>query len=198
MENDYIIKNVRTAAILTTSYVAGTILENTEIYDKLAIYADFTKGSLTTAEIKVEFAATLYYALGYDGQSANFTVGKTLTGASSGATAVIIADTDSGATGTLTIRKTNNLVFLDNETITDDNSTPGTAVANGVESVSSYTFYQETTSAEALKERAMSATGKYRFGLIDIRDRYIRISAKGTGTVDSSSLAISAILSQDV
>jgi hypothetical protein len=68
--------------------------------------------------------------LAYDNQTANFTAGATLTGASSGATARIQADSDSGATGTLTLI---DIVgeFDNNETITDDNGTPGSALANG-------------------------------------------------------------------
>lgn len=66
----------------------------------------------------------------YDAQTANFTVGKTVTGGTSGATAYILGDTDGGSTGVL--RLTNIVgTFQDNEAITDDNSTPGAAVVNG-------------------------------------------------------------------
>lgn len=64
----------------------------------------------------------------YDAQSANFTVGKLLTGATSGATAVILADSDSGAAGTLTLKILSGS-FQDDEAITDDAT--GAAVANG-------------------------------------------------------------------
>lgn len=66
--------------------------------------------------------------LAYDGQTANFTVGLILTGDTSGATARIVADSDSGTTGTLTVR---DIVgeFLDNEVIRD--SATGVAQANG-------------------------------------------------------------------
>lgn len=66
--------------------------------------------------------------LAYDGQTVNFTLGATLTGSTSGATARIIADSDSGATGTLTLRDITG-EFIDDETITD--SSGGTALANG-------------------------------------------------------------------
>lgn len=68
--------------------------------------------------------------LAYDTQTANFTAGATLTGASSGATARIQADSDSGATGTLTLIDING-EFIDNEIITDNNGTPGSATVNG-------------------------------------------------------------------
>lgn len=68
--------------------------------------------------------------LAYESQTVNFLVGALLTGQSSGATARIIADTDSGATGTLTLTDIKG-VFLDNEIIMDDQGTPGSATVNG-------------------------------------------------------------------
>lgn len=67
--------------------------------------------------------------LAYDNQTVNFTPGATLTGSTSGASALIIADSDSGATGTLTLREIIG-EFVDDETITDDQG--GAALANGV------------------------------------------------------------------
>jgi hypothetical protein len=68
-------------------------------------------------------------ALAYDTQSANFTVGNILTGGTSGATGRIVADSDSGTTGTLTLTDITG-VFIDNETITDPGG--GSATANGI------------------------------------------------------------------
>lgn len=66
MNNNYNFFNIRSAAILTNSYVAGTILsiKNTSgyvsadpyQYNQLVIYLDFTIGSLTDAQIKVEYS----------------------------------------------------------------------------------------------------------------------------------------------
>jgi hypothetical protein len=117
---DYTLKAVRSAAILTTSYVAGTTISDAHLQSQLVIYVDFTIGSLTSAEVKVEFS--------------------------------------------------------------DDNST----------------FYQETfssvgggTSTLSEGEHTVTATGSYRIA-IPIKDRYIKISAKGTGTVTDSSMTINA------
>lgn len=66
--------------------------------------------------------------LDYDGQTANFTVGSILTGATSGATGRIITDTDSGATGALTLYDVEG-TFVDDEVISDDAG--GSATANG-------------------------------------------------------------------
>ena len=188
-------KNIRTKAVLTTSYVAGTLIENVEKYNFLVLLVDFVKGSLTTAEVKIETASKLYYDLAYDGQSANFTVGKTLTGASSGATGVIVADTDGGATGTLVLKNVEG-TFLDNEAITDNNTTPGVAVANGAAAVSSFTFHQQvgsstttTVTTESLVEHQFGATGKYRIP-VTIKDRFVRISSRGTGTETGSFLGV--------
>lgn len=67
--------------------------------------------------------------LAYDTQTGNFTVGNVVTGASSGATARIVADSDSGTTGTLTLTDISG-AFVDNELITDTGS--GSATANGI------------------------------------------------------------------
>ncbi len=62
--------NVRSAAILTTSYVAGTVIgpdyEGAVIpseANQLIVYTSFTIGSLTSGELKVEFSndGTTYY-----------------------------------------------------------------------------------------------------------------------------------------
>jgi len=120
--------SVRTAAILTGSYVAGTVigLDGALIsnQNQLIVYADFTIGSLTDCQIKVEFSP--------------------------------------------------------------DNST----------------YYQETfsaisggTSTESLGVHKLAATGKYRIA-IPIKDKFVKISAIGTGTVTSSSLAINAVVGE--
>lgn len=63
----------------------------------------------------------------YDGQTGNFTVGLTVTGATSGATGIVTADVDAGATGTLTLSNITGQ-FQDNETITDTST--GSATVN--------------------------------------------------------------------
>jgi hypothetical protein len=67
--------------------------------------------------------------LAYDTQSANFAAGLVLTGATSGATAIILEDVDGGATGTLTLGSITG-TFADDEIITD--SATGSAKVNGV------------------------------------------------------------------
>ena len=66
---DYLPVSVRAAAILTGSYVAGTVigplttLSNPALQNQLNVMVAFTIGSLTTAEIKVEYSVdgTTYF-----------------------------------------------------------------------------------------------------------------------------------------
>jgi len=62
---NYKVDNVRPAAILTTSYVAGQVIENVADLNQMVMHIDFTKGSLTSAEIKIEFSidGTNYHQL---------------------------------------------------------------------------------------------------------------------------------------
>jgi hypothetical protein len=60
-------------------------------------------------------------------------------------------------------------------------------------------WYQETasavsgtTSTDSLLEHSVSATGNYRL-VLNMFDRYVRVSVKGTGTVTSSSITVNAI-----
>ncbi len=65
--------------------------------------------------------------LPFDTQTGNFTTGLTITGGTSGATAVIAAQVDGGASGTLTLDQISG-IFLDNEIITDTST--GSATVN--------------------------------------------------------------------
>ncbi len=95
--------------------------------------AYWTRGDVCGKRItscKMRFGYNPIQTLSYDAQSANFTAGKQLTGGTSGATATIVSDTDAGSTGTLTLSNITG-TFQNNETITDDNSSPGSATVNG-------------------------------------------------------------------
>jgi hypothetical protein len=70
-------------------------------------------------------------ALNYDAETAAFTVGKTIQGALSTHTAVIVKVIDNGTTGTLWLKSATG-VFQNNETITETTGgTPGSATADG-------------------------------------------------------------------
>jgi hypothetical protein len=69
------------------------------------------------------------FTLAYDGGTAVFTATKTLTGATSHATAIIVS-TGAQASGTLTLHTVSG-VFQNNEVLIDNNSSPGAAVSAG-------------------------------------------------------------------
>lgn len=119
---DYTPAIVRTSAVLTNSYVAGTVIEENTRSNQLALYIFFTKGSLTSLEIKVEFS--------HDGVTY---VQETFAAQSAG------------------------------------------------------------TETDTLGEHTFTATGNYRLE-IPIKDKYIKVSAKGTGTVTDSLCSITALL----
>jgi hypothetical protein len=70
------------------------------------------------------------YSLNFDAQTGNFAVGLTITGGTSGATAVIKKIIDNGTTGTLYVGTVTSGPFQDGETITD--SATGSATVDGV------------------------------------------------------------------
>lgn len=121
---NFVNKPIRSSLIPTTGYVAGTVIDNAHNdYNQLVIHWDVTLGSLTSAELKVEFSSdggTTYF------QETNKAV--------------------SGGTTTLTVNE-----------------------------------YTTTT------------TGKYEIK-IPILARHIKISAKGTGTLTNSLIAVDALL----
>lgn len=122
---------IRSSLILTNSYVAGTVLGLgtltsgvVNLNNQLILYVQFTLGSLTTGEIKVEFS-------------------------------------------------NDNATWVQ-ETYDDIATSTGIATERSI-------------------VRTFAASGSYRIP-IQINDKYIRISAHGTGTVTSSLMQIDAII----
>lgn len=127
---DYVVQNIREAAILTGSYVAGTVIgldsdvtTQAQLANECVLLVDFTKGSLTSCEIKIEFSTdnTTFYKLPYVN-----------------------------------------------------------APTSGVSTVEAYTL--QLTASDKL------------WIPFPVKARYIKVSAKGTGTVTSSSLTLDVIL----
>lgn len=109
--------------------------------------------------------------LAYQAQTANFTLGETLTGATSGATAVIVADTDAGATGTLTLIKIDG-AFQNGETITDGGG--GSAQANGTLSAQNAALLGSTTSLQAAIESDAASACDF-----TVSSGYVRVTVTG-------------------
>jgi hypothetical protein len=89
----------------------------------------------------------------YQTQTGNFTVGNTLTGGTSGATARIVADTDAGATGTLTLYDVVG-TFVNGELITDGSG--GSATTNGT--VTAHNVQVQNTTALAYDGQTVNFT----------------------------------------
>lgn len=109
--------------------------------------------------------------LSYDAQTGNFTLGNTLTGGTSGATAIIVADADGGATGTLTLRSING-AFVDNEIITDGGT--GSATANGLLVSQNAALLGSITSIEAAYESDSNTAC-----IFTVSGTNVRVSATG-------------------
>lgn len=100
------------------------------------VFLDLVNG----ADTKLIYDGTTFYpvgdeglnALAYDGGTAGFTAGETVTGGTSSASAVIVKVVGDNTSGTLWIGEVTGGPFQDNETIT---STAGAAVADGADSV---------------------------------------------------------------
>lgn len=52
------VQTIRSSAVLTTGYVAWNIIEKQRDSNTLVLHVDFTKWSLTTAEIKIECSSS--------------------------------------------------------------------------------------------------------------------------------------------
>lgn len=117
--------------------------------------------------------STTYGTLAYDNQSANFTEGLKITGGTSGATAYIESDSDSGTTGTLTLSNVSGGPFQNDEQITDTAGSPGTADVNGIlTSITSFSLP------------------------LDISNKYHRISVKESGvSSNAGTIFVEAIIS---
>ena len=85
--------------------------------------------------------------LDYDAQGANFTIGETVTGGTSLATGIVVADVDAGGDGTLLLESISG-TFQNNETLTGD--VTGSATSDGTV----YDWY-ELTNAPAAKKLAL-------------------------------------------
>jgi hypothetical protein len=124
-DNFYRSTNTSTAtdngiAIVNTGYVHDLQITGNLIYNLDADDTASTAG--------IQLTGGTHGGLSFDAQTGNFTLGQTLTGTNSGATATITAQADNGTTGILFLTSISG-TFEDNEAITDP--VTGAAVANG-------------------------------------------------------------------
>jgi hypothetical protein len=120
----------------------------------------------------------LTYDLKYDGGSAVFTAGATLSGVTSHATATILS-TGSAASGTLVIYNITG-TFQNNEVLADNGTIPGAAVADGTVSITldSYGQQSKTPVTSSISCRFFNTiasnpvTGEVTYGQDDLRVMY--------------------------
>lgn len=112
--------------------------------------------------------------LDYDGQTGDFTVGNKVTGGTSGATAIVLEDSDSGSTGTLTLGEISG-DFEDDEALTDSGS--ASAYVNGTLSWA----YTEVSSAPKAKV-LYTFGGRLFAGNTETDPTEVRYSAVDDGT----------------
>lgn len=108
-----------------------TSLTGTAATDKHNMYYSLAYKINRVNRFKNKVTAYAITTLAYNTQTANYNVGAVLTGATSGAKALILADADGGATGTLTLAAIAGYssVFTLGEIVADDGGTPGSATA---------------------------------------------------------------------
>lgn len=124
-------------AVATETGFSGGDWSDVQFATSGGVFLDLVNGTDT----KLIYDGTTFYpisgealnAIDYDTETAAFTVGETLTGGTSGATATIIKVIDNGTTGTLWIGAVTGGPFQDGETITDGEG--GSATADGAEDV---------------------------------------------------------------
>ena len=98
------------------------------------------KGMIHTSTLK---STKQKFTLAYDNGTAVFTAGKTLTGATSHATAIIIS-TGSIASGSLSLHTITG-TFQNNEAISDNGTIPGAALVDGIVAEALDEYGQPTT-----------------------------------------------------
>lgn len=120
-------ENPRLAAPISASDTTITVTNPMKDEDETIITGNFLMG-IKDKNGYTEGTMVPSGTLAYDAQTVNFTAGLVLTGGTSGATAYIVSDSDSGTTGTLTLAFVDG-TFQNDETITD--SSGGSADVNG-------------------------------------------------------------------
>lgn len=120
-----------TSENIPVRYRSPAALTGSAATDKHNAYISLAYKMNSISRISQKLTAYALFTLAYNTQTANYTVGAVLTGATSGAKALIIADADGGATGTLTLAAIPgySTIFTTGEIIADNNGTPGSATA---------------------------------------------------------------------
>jgi len=189
------------AAIETTAAPAAVDFVVDGDVAKLSLQIFALTGTAPTITVSCIELIDKGFTFAYDGQTVNFTVGRTLVGIHSNARALIIDDTDGGATGTLELKKVVGN-FQDNEPLREEIAgaeTSGAAVANGTlvrvlavgEEWAVFTTLNADAEAEFINpDRAAAEDGRY-----DVYPRRFRLITTEGGTWTAAQFAVDLIQS---
>lgn len=140
---------ITTDATVTTAWRSGEIPAGEVVFYEAIVLGNQRNGTNTGEYYIATSAKRPGFTLAYDNQTANFVVGNILTGETSGATALITADSDSGTSGTLTVRSVIGK-FIDNEVIAGSGG--GSALANGSQVAVNAALLGSVTAMRAVRE----------------------------------------------
>lgn len=170
-------KGVTTGNVATKAL--SVVLEHGEMCAALVMVTGKQRNGTDKATYIFTFTAQKAPAtLAYDAQTANFTLGDTITGGTSGATGRIIADADGGATGTLTLHSITG-TFVDNEIITG--AIGGSATVNGALVSGSVTILAQTSHATSETDATWAALA---VGTVD--EAEVQVTGAAAKTIDWS------------
>jgi hypothetical protein len=120
--------------------------------------------------------------LNFDNQSANFIAGELITGSVSGATAIIVSQTDAGTSGTLNLGSVKG-VFVDNETLTGD--VAGSAQANGAMALGTLALSGTLTTVHASGSNAGNPPAGWDIsGAVSSQEFQIRVTGAASSEVN--------------
>lgn len=140
---------VTTGNAATKAWSTGPLAPGETVFLEAQVLANQANGIKTSEYWIATSGKRPGSTLGYYSQTANFTVGQFVTGATSGARGLITADSDSGTTGTLTLRTITG-AFVADEVITDPLG--GAAIASGPLTAQNAVLLGSVTAVRAARE----------------------------------------------
>jgi hypothetical protein len=159
-----------TAALFAAAVNANTHADIKGIFSATGggfLTGDTLTGSVTGVA-KASASPVLCKALSFDAQSGNFEVDELVTGGTSGATGIVLAQVDAGTSGTLLLGSVTG-TWQNNEAITGD--VIGAATVDGTASDAVQLTYSNETGAFAAAEVVTSSTnGATGVVLVDVED----------------------------
>lgn len=115
-------------------YTSAAVLSGDAAQDRQNVYQGLASAiNNLNSKGGLDMVAYDLVEVAYQAQTSNFAVGETVTGGTSGAQGIVIADADAGATGTLTLGMIGTTQFVDTEALSSPGGGDGTV--NGAPTV---------------------------------------------------------------